>query len=500
MRRALSLFVAAGALAGQSLAEVASIPIPNPGFEEGAPGAPPPGWGGTVRPGAGPGGRISVYRAVVDAERPSRGRSSVRLEPASDALDAQSFGTVTNSIEASAYRGRRIRLTAAVRAEAPPAAHVGLWLRVDRAQSRMGFFDNMSDRPIRSDDWADYSIEGDVAPDAERIAFGLLLAGPGRVWLDEVRLADVGPASPAPPTDSELNPERYLAAAIGLLRNNHINSGSANWPRLAAEAQAAVAGSTGLAAAHEAIRGLLRALDEPHSFLRPPPGAAGAGLPPVTMATHERIDGRYGLVALPGFLGSPEEAKRYSATLREALGAMDAEGVCGWIVDLRDNGGGNMWPMLNGLDPLLGEAPFGAFRRPSGQLAGWVRSGGEIRVGPEGPAERPAFALRHASAPVAVLIGPRTASSGEMTAIAFAGRPGARSFGAPSRGFTTSNSIFPLPDGALLVITTAFVRDRTGRDYRGPIQPDQPTVYALAAAKAWLGSKPCRLRRARTSR
>lgn len=53
--------------------------------------------------------------------------------------------------------------------------------------------------------------------------------------------------------------------------------------------------------------------------------------------------------------------------------------------------------------------------------------------------------------------------------------------------------IFPLSDGAFLVVTGATVRDRLGRDYSGPIAPDEPVgeAAAEAAAKASLG-RECR--------
>jgi C-terminal processing protease CtpA/Prc len=34
---------------------------------------------------------------------------------------------------------------------------------------------------------------------------------------------------------------------------------------------------------------------------------------------------------------------------------MDQGNLAGWIVDLRNNGGGNMWPMLTGIGSILGE-------------------------------------------------------------------------------------------------------------------------------------------------
>ncbi len=476
-------------------AQTRPIPLLNSGFEQGEPGAPPPDWGGTlVAEAPAPGRSLSGYRAVIDAEERRSGRASVRLERAAE-VQGQPFGTVTTSVDATPWRGRRVRLTAAVRTDAPAAQHAGLWLRVDRAEGRRGFFDNMADRPIRGAEWREYAVEGDVAPDAERIFLGALLVGDGRLWLDDVRLEDVGPAAAPAAGAAVFDAPEYLDSALALLRRHHINRASADWDRLTADARAAIAGALGPADVHEAIRGVVAALGERHTFLRPRPDPADARTmrPPVEMPTWNLVEGRFGMVRLPGFLGSEAESRRYAATLREGLTLMDRRGVCGWIVDLRGDTGGNMWPMLGGLDPLLGAAPFGSFRNSDGVQNFWIRGPGEIRTGAAATPRAPAFRLRNADAPVAVLLGPRTSSSGEMTAIAFVGRPGARSFGAPTAGFSTANSPFPLPDGAWLVITTAFVRDRTGHEYRGPVNPDEVTGAdsALASALRWLSSQPC---------
>jgi hypothetical protein len=58
-----------------------------------------------------------------------------------------------------------------------------------------------------------------------------------------------------------------------------------------------------------------------------------------------------------------------------------------------------------------------------------------------------------------------------MTAIALIGRQGVRTFGAATAGYTTANEPFELPDGAEIALTSAFVRDRAGRDYRDTIVP-----------------------------
>jgi len=52
----------------------------------------------------------------------------------------------------------------------------------------------MQDRPIRSPEWAQYTIEGDVASDATRIVLGMMMTGSGSAEIDSVRLTDIGPA------------------------------------------------------------------------------------------------------------------------------------------------------------------------------------------------------------------------------------------------------------------------------------------------------------------
>jgi Peptidase family S41 len=100
------------------------------------------------------------------------------------------FITIMQSIPAEALRGRSIRLRAQVRARATAESGAGaLWLRVDRRNHALGFFDNMSDRPIREAEWRAYEIEGPVADDAEGVAFGVMAMGQTTADFDAVELA-----------------------------------------------------------------------------------------------------------------------------------------------------------------------------------------------------------------------------------------------------------------------------------------------------------------------
>jgi hypothetical protein len=306
-------------------------------------------------------------------------------------------------------------------------------------------------------------------------------------------------ASPTPEA------EAYFREALNILERFHVNRGGVDWLSINAKAQEQMRNAKTSVDTYPAIRWVLGALGEKHSFLLeasavadPMDGVAGRADGKLAAFPTWRFmaDRRIGVVQLPELntVGSKghETGRLYAASLRDALASLDKGPLCGWIVDLRQNGGGNMWPMLQGLDPLLGDEPFGYFVRPTGVAVTWVRTPSGITAALESPSRRrPAVSLVHQRAPVAVLIGAGTASSGEMTAIALIGRPGVRTFGAPSAGYTSANSVYPLSDGAALVVTVTRVRDRSGKDYVGPIEPDQKVQphEAERAASDWLRSK-----------
>jgi C-terminal processing protease CtpA/Prc len=170
----------------------------------------------------------------------------------------------------------------------------------------------------------------------------------------------------------------------------------------------------------------------------------------------------HGVLVLPSCPGDLRSVRAYAAAGGRAL--RQYESAAGWVVDLRGNSGGSMWPMLAVALPLLGG---------DGVIGAFVTRDGARTLSLSGP--------------VAVLTDARTASSAEAVAVAFRGVPGARSYGAATRGFSTGNQTVRLPDGALLVITSCRFADRSGGAHGGPLPPDVPAADAFAAALAGLG-------------
>src|SRR6478609_1239202 len=61
----------------------------------------------------------------------------------------------------------------------------GLWVRVDNKEGGTGFFDNMSNRLIKSEEWKTYSIEGEMNESSEKINFGGICQGNGKFYFDD---------------------------------------------------------------------------------------------------------------------------------------------------------------------------------------------------------------------------------------------------------------------------------------------------------------------------
>lgn len=114
------------------------------------------------------------------------GKTSAYL--ASKAQQPEGFGTLMQTFSAYSYRSKRLRMIGSAKAEAVDS-WAGLWMRVDGPEKTSLSFDNMQDRPIKGTlDWQPYAIVLDVPQESTAVAFGILLHGRGKVYLDDVRL------------------------------------------------------------------------------------------------------------------------------------------------------------------------------------------------------------------------------------------------------------------------------------------------------------------------
>jgi hypothetical protein len=314
--------------------------------------------------------------------------------------------------------------------------------------------------------------------------------------------ASDGFAQPRRTADSVV---RYMEEALDTLRRVALRRDSVNWSALRDSLLARTAGAQTTSETWPALQWALQQVDK-HSFLQTPeppragetPNEPAAPRPARPGVSGRLIDGRIGYLLVPG-IGRARTS--FVDSLQTFIREFDGAGACGWIVDLRSNPGGNMWPMLAGVGPLLGDSLFGWFTVRDQPDVPWRYSRGHAWSGsgdsiPSWAARgaQPAHVLRARYAPVALLIGRETGSSGEATAIAFLGRPNVRTFGDSTAGFASINNGYRLRDGANMVITIGFSKDRTRKQYGLRLTPDEfvpaasgpSSNAALQRAAAWL--------------
>jgi hypothetical protein len=192
-------------IAAQARAQLAgwtdALPGPrNLRFEEGEAGKVPPGW------------FVPVVEKTTGSLAELR-RKGCRTEGGCAVVTAPATspgtgGNLMQSFSAAAYRGKTVRLRGWVRVEAAsPEDRAQMWLHVDRPNGRLGFVDDMDDRPVRPSDWTSCEIVAEIDRDAQFLDFGVTAIGRGRVWVDDVTL--------------DVVPEEQITAARNAIRRQY---------------------------------------------------------------------------------------------------------------------------------------------------------------------------------------------------------------------------------------------------------------------------------------
>jgi carboxyl-terminal processing protease len=296
----------------------------------------------------------------------------------------------------------------------------------------------------------------------------------------------------------------YLEHALAVMQQNALHREKIDWATLRREAMEHAEGAEVPVDTYDAIRWALHQVNR-HSFLQLSPelekretdrrshvkaalNSARTEAPrdPASIFLSrdkpetrllERAGMKIGYVVVPHF--SPRgdaDGVRFETTLQHLIAQLDTDHPRGWIVDLRGNEGGNMWPMLAGLGPLLGEGVAGAFHDSRGGNLNWFyRDGAAGYEGTESWSYPKVDGVPYrvaGSVPVAILIDRGTASSAEAVAVAFRGKPHTRSFGEHTLGVSTNNNNYVLSDGANMILTIGVYVDRNGHEYENGIEPD----------------------------
>jgi len=198
---------------------------------------------------------------------------------------------------------------------------------------------------------------------------------------------------------------------------------------------------------------------------------------------------------------SADADQEYEARLiRDAIDSFANKGGNRWVLDLRYNGGGNMYPMFQGLVPLLGNGIVGHSTGANDEVqAVWHINESNFAYDDYQPFAWPPADKSLASHKVAVLTSRYTVSSGEALAVAFKGRSNTRFFGEASGALTTVLSLEPIADTFIVAVSTAHYANRNLEVYKVNVPVDEETPFiadcswqkdpAIEAALKWLKKK-----------
>lgn len=297
-------------------------------------------------------------------------------------------------------------------------------------------------------------------------------------------------------TTVKLNKEIFT-----ILKNKSMFSDKLDWRSIQEESEMlslTANDSTSKQALYNFYTEKLRAAGDKHSFF-----ISGKRMKQIAESpVAERPQGDYlgdgiAWVKVPRCLSFNEvKDAHFADTIRRIIQKLDTENtIAGWIVDLRHNTGGNMWPMLAGLNALVADGTAGYFVYGSiEKKQPWLNENGKISGK---SASISTYKVKNNSLKIAVLLDARTGSSGEMAVVSLLGLPNVKSFGQTSAGYTTANYTFHLSNGDQLQLARTYVADRTGKGYPENIRPDvfiddlsnTRTDRVIDAAKAWLLEK-----------
>jgi carboxyl-terminal processing protease len=240
--------------------------------------------------------------------------------------------------------------------------------------------------------------------------------------------------------------QKLLDEALTFMKRNYYRKQEVNWDQLAGAARERLLSFANCDDAYAAITWCFHQLNEQHSFVMSPEKTARytndeseqprpTDLSPlIGEIKGEWLQDSIAYLTIP-WVSTTDSliCERVADSLQSVIASLDTRHISRWIIDLRKNSGGNFWPMLAGIGPLLGDGVCGYFVSASGeQIPIQYRNGSAFqgrheicRVSGTG------YHTQCSQKSIVVLTGRRTVSAGEIVALAFKGRQQTRIFGEP---------------------------------------------------------------------
>ncbi len=304
--------------------------------------------------------------------------------------------------------------------------------------------------------------------------------------------------------------KKYLNEVFEIVEEHSIRKDSVDFNKIKKTAYKKLKHTNSIEDCYPIIQSVLKDLGDNHSFLMTKEQvnnwtstSKSDNIKRTITFSGKVVNENIGYIHMKSFVsGDAVSIKTYADSLQNLIKSIDHKKIKGWILDLRENNGGNCWPMLAGIGPLLGNGTCGYFVKNNNQKSSWFYLNGESGVDnkPIAKISNKPYELINNSNPIAVLTGNKTASSGEVVVTAFHSKNNTRSFGKNTAGLSTGNGRYKLSDGSMILLTVSAYADRNGTVFGNEIKPDeeiefiyqnigQPSDLVIERTIKWINEK-----------
>ncbi|MBT8313626.1 MAG: hypothetical protein KJP26_04125 [Maribacter sp.] len=165
--------------------------------------------------------------------------------------------------------------------------------------------------------------------------------------------------------------------------------------------------------------------------------------------------------------------QKMSADIQNAVCKVIENGAKKWIIDLRFNGGGNMFPMVEGITNIIGEGIVGGTKGVTeNESSVWQIKEGDFFYDEQNVAIENKCPIPEIQK-VAVLTSVYTASSGEALAVILKNRPKTRFFGNKTMGMVTATDYNQIDSLTAMMISVSYYKDRESNLYNKFVDVDE---------------------------
>jgi hypothetical protein len=283
--------------------------------------------------------------------------------------------------------------------------------------------------------------------------------------------------------------EKYLKEVLALLQKESVNRNKINCDNFGAEVFRVAQNSQTIKDTYPAVSYAIAQLKDNHSyFARAIEEEGNTEEKPLPTLEDEKTPASIGYIRIPFCMGDERQTEQYIKLIADKIYQQNTPQIKGWIIDLRDNFGGNMWPMMASIGSFLDTGTQGYFLNADNIAVEWRYASGKAFFDTVMLAENKHSISLFGKNRIAVLINNKTASSGEAMAVLFKGYSHAKFFGIPTFGVSTGCKSFSLSDGSRINLATSVFADRNKIKYGSSIVPDFPCSEkeTFVAAIKWL--------------